>query len=292
MAGLRRLGALLQLVRPGNALMAAAGGAAGLVLAGGADGAGAGSGPGPSALWLAATLPPFLIAGFGNVVNDLRDLELDRAAHPGRPLPSGRVRRLDAWLLGALLLLAGLAWTEAGGWPAFALAGLNALLLGLYEARLKAAGLPGNVLVGLLVASTFLYGGVVATGQLPTQPMLLLLAGMAFLANVARELLKDVEDLDADRGRRTTFPLLHGAGAARLVALVLVHLAVLASFGAYFWAPGGWWMPWLIVLALADAIFLVGASIAWMDIATGQRLLKLAMLVALLAFLAGPGLGA
>lgn len=282
-AGLGRLGAYVQLLRPGNGLMAAAGGAAGLVLAGG--------GVGRTDLLLAATLPPLLVSGFGNVVNDLRDLELDRAAHPTRPLPSGRVRRMEAWMLAGLLLATGLAWTEAGGFPAFAAAGLNALLLGLYEARLKARGLSGNVLVALLVGSTFLYGGVVATGRLPTDAMLLLLAGMAALTNLARELLKDVEDLDGDRGRRRTFPLRFGPGPARLLALVLVNAALVASVLAFLRSPADWWMPWLILLALADAVFLVGACLAWMDTGLAQRFLKLAMFIALAAFLSGPLVG-
>lgn len=277
-----RLRAYVQLTRPGNAVMAAAGGATGLVLAGGS---------GNADLVLAATLPPFFLSGFGNVVNDLRDLELDRSAHPERPLPSGQVRRLEVWFLAALLLVTGLAWTEAGGWPAFAFAGLNALLLGVYETRLKSTGLPGNALVALLVGSTFLYGGVVATGRVPEVPMLLLLAAMATLTNLARELLKDVEDLDGDRGHRNTFPMRFGPGRTRLLALLLVNLAIVASVLAFVRNPVDWWMPWLIVLALADAVFLVGACLSWMDVATAQRLLKLAMLIALGAFLSGPALG-
>lgn len=278
-----RLRAYAELMRPGNALMAAAGGATGLVLAGD---------PSRIDLLLAATLPPLLVSGFGNVVNDLRDQGLDRQAHPARPLPSGRVRRAEAWTLAGLLLLTGLAWTEAGGFPAFALAGLNALLLGLYEARLKASGLAGNALVGLLVASTFVYGGVVATGGIPAVPMLWLLAAMAGLTNLARELLKDVEDLDADRGHRSTFPLRFGPGPARMLALVFVNLALVASVAAFVRTPADWWLPWLVLLGLADAVFLVGACWSWLDVGLAQRLLKLAMLVALGAFLSGPLVGA
>lgn len=278
-----RLRGYLQLIRPGNAVMAAAGGATGLILAGGST---------ELDLVLAATLPPLLLSGFGNVVNDLRDLELDRGAHPQRPLPAGRVRRTEAWVLAALLLVTGLAWTEAGGFAAFAFAGLNALLLGVYEARLKATGLPGNVLIALLVGSTFVYGGVVATGRLPTEPMLLLLAGMATLTNLARELLKDVEDLAADRGHRQTFPMRFGPGPTRLLALALVNVALLASVLAFVRNPTDWWLPWLIVLALADSAFLIGACWAWVDVGTAQRLLKLAMLIALGAFLSGATVGA
>lgn len=277
-----KLRGFLHLMRPGNAVMAAAGGAAGFILAEGNDKS--------LDLALAATLPPLLIAGFGNIVNDLRDLELDRGAHPERPLPSGAITRFEAWVFAALLLFTGLAWTQDAGFAAFALAGLNALLLGVYEARLKARGLSGNLLVALLVGSTFVYGGVVATGTLPQAPMLWLLAGMATLTNVARELLKDVEDQPSDTGHRTTFPMRFGGALTRLLALGFVNAALVASVAAFLHPPPTWWLPWLILLALADAIFLVGACLAWLDVATAQRLLKLAMLVALAAFLAGPAL--
>lgn len=278
-----RLRGYVHLVRPGNAVMAAVGGVTGFILAGGA---------GAWPLWLAATLPPLLIAAFGNVLNDVRDIELDRKAHPERPLPSGALRRGQAVALAVALLVAGVATAWPGGWLALLVAAGNAALLGLYEARLKSAGLSGNVLVGLLVGSTFAYGGVVAAGAWPVAPMLWLLAGVAALTNVAREVLKDIEDQDADRGHRRTFPLRAGPGLARLLALGLVNAAVLGTLVAFVKPPSGWWPWWLLLLGLANAMFLVAASLAWLDVAKAQRLLKLAMLVALAAFLSGPVLGA
>ncbi|MEK6976526.1 MAG: UbiA family prenyltransferase [Candidatus Thermoplasmatota archaeon] len=282
MASLGRLRASLDLVRPGNAAMAAAAGATGFVLAGGVV---------SPALVVAATLPPFLVAAFGNAINDLSDAELDRSAHPNRPLPSGRLGRRAAWVLASLALAAALATALPGGWPAVAFAGANALLLVAYEARLKATGLPGNILVAVLVGSTFLYGGIVATGQAPAAPMLLLLAAMASLTNLARELLKDVEDVDADRGHRDTLPLRVGQGQTRLLAFALVNLALVTSVVAFVRTPAGWWTPWLILLAAADAVFLLGACLAWVNVGLAQRLLKLAMMVALLAFLSGASAG-
>lgn len=271
---------ILGLLRPGNAAMAALGGATGYVLVGGA---------GPTAL-AAAALPPLLVAGFGNVLNDVADADLDRQAHPDRPLPSGTVSRRTALVLAGILLVAGLAVATLGGWKALALACANAALLGLYEWRWKARGLPGNAVVAFLVGSTFLYGGLAALGGVPLVPMLWLLAGMAVLSNLARELLKDIEDREADAGHRATFPLRHGAGKAALLAFLAVNVAVLASVFAFLHAPASWWRPWLALLALADVAFLVGACLAWLDVGVAQRTLKGAMLVALLAFLLGAGL--
>jgi geranylgeranylglycerol-phosphate geranylgeranyltransferase len=268
------------MMRPGNGLMAALGTLAGLVVAGGSPSA---------AAWVAAPLAAFLLAGFGNVLNDLRDADLDARAHPSRPLPSGRIRRADAQAWGALLLLAGLFEAFAArGLPTLAFAFANALLLTAYEGWLKRMGLPGNALVAVLVASTFAFGAVAAGVPPAGWGVLWLLVALAFLSNVAREVLKDVEDLDADRGERTTLPLQAGPGAARILAFLLANSAVLLSILAFVQRPAGWWTPWLGVLAASDAVFVAAASLAWVDVGRAQRLLKLAMLLALAAFLAGP----
>ncbi|HUR25085.1 MAG TPA: UbiA family prenyltransferase [Candidatus Thermoplasmatota archaeon] len=276
--------ARVELMRLGNCLMAAVGTLVGLVVAG----------QGLLALhtWVAAPIAAFLLAGFGNVLNDLRDARLDAQAHPGRPLPSGRIRAADARLWALALLGLGL-WEAylAAGLTTFAFALVNALALAGYEAWFKRAGLPGNVIVALLVASTFAFGAV-ATGTPPNGwGLLWLLIAMAFLANVARELLKDVEDQDADRGERTTLPLQAGAGPTRILAFFLVNAAVLLSILAFLRTPGDWWLPWLLVLALADLAFVLASSLAWLHVGKAQRLLKVAMLLSLAAFLVGPLLG-
>ena len=45
----------------------------------------------------------FLTCGFGNIVNDLYDIEIDRVNNPGRPLPSGRVQKTWVILLAVCL---------------------------------------------------------------------------------------------------------------------------------------------------------------------------------------------
>ena len=273
--------ARIELMRLGNCLMAAVGTLVGLVVAR--------AGPLELATWIAAPVAAFLLAGFGNVLNDLRDARLDAKAHPARPLPSGRIRAADARLWAFVLLAFGL-WEAylAAGLATFAFALLNALALAGYEAWFKRAGLPGNVVVALLVASTFAFGAVAAGADPREWGLLWLLIAMAFLANVARELLKDVEDLDADRGERTSLPLTAGPGPTRILAFFLVNAAVLLSILAFFRSPDDWWLPWLAVLGVADVVFVVASCLAWMHVGQAQRLLKLAMLLALAAFLAGP----
>lgn len=272
---------MIRMARPGNALMAAVGTITGIVLCPGP--------PLPTHTWVAAPLAALLLSAWGNIRNDLADVDLDRIAHPERPLPTGRVKAAHARGVAAVLLVAALvAAYLAAGWPTLLFALANALFLAGYEWRLKAEGLPGNLVIAILVASTFMFGAV-ATGTDPLGwGMAVLLSAMALMANMAREVIKDTEDMEGDRGHRTTFPLAIGAGHATGLAIYQVLCAVLLSSLAFVYAPPGWWPAWLLLLAAADALFLLAASRAFRAPGPSQRLLKLAMAVALLAFLAGP----
>jgi geranylgeranylglycerol-phosphate geranylgeranyltransferase len=282
--------ALLQLARPLNCAIAGAATVAGYLLGGG----------GPWWQGAAAFAATAAVTGAGNAFNDARDASLDRAAHPRRPIPSGALSvraalATSGWLAAAAIALAALA----GGLLLAAFAAATLLLLLAYELRLKAWGLPGNVAVALLTGATFPFGataaglwweagaaaqaGAVAVG---------VAAGMAALANLARELAKDLQDLEADRGHRTTFPMRAGrgasvalaiaaGGAAALLPLLLGDAAALAFL----------LQPWALAAAgtallLADAYVLGGAAAIRRSPAGGARALRIGMAWAVLAFLA------
>jgi 4-hydroxybenzoate polyprenyltransferase len=113
----------------------------------------------------------------GMVWNDFFDIEQDRRERPFRPLPSGRVSRRSAALLGTTLLLAGLGfaalagWWNAGiPWAALLVAGVLVAAVLLYDAWLKRTWLGPlamgtcrflNVMLGLTVVDeTVLRWGV------------------------------------------------------------------------------------------------------------------------------------
>jgi geranylgeranylglycerol-phosphate geranylgeranyltransferase len=270
---------LVRLVRPLNALMAAAGVMVGILVAGTAI-------PMP-ATWMLAGFAAASITAFGNVLNDISDAELDRTAHPTRPIPAGDVAVRTAQILAGIALVAGLAFAWlAAGLPTLLLAAANASLLALYEAKLKAAGLPGNLAIAFLVGSTILFGAA-ATGRTPSEwGWAWAVAGMAALANLARELVKDVEDMDADRGRRSTVALAHGPSAARLLAFGAACAAVALSILPILRRPAAWSPTGLSILAPADGVILLGAMWARVSPRRSQLLLKAGMALALAAFAA------
>lgn len=126
---MRRAVPYLQLVRLPNLFTAAADPLAGWLLVGGALADARGWGP-----RLAAGVALYAA---GMILNDVFDYDVDLRERPGRPLPSGRVSRRLAGVLGAILLAAGPALAALGGGRAFAVAlALAACVFG-YDAILK-----------------------------------------------------------------------------------------------------------------------------------------------------------
>lgn len=285
MAAGRTASALVQLTRPLNAVLAAVGVLCGMLLT-------ASAGDMLAAARIGAPLAALFITAAGNVVNDLRDVEVDRQAHPKRPLPSGRITRRAATNLAAALASMGLAAAAlAGVWTLlFALA--TVLLLAAYELRLKRGGLAGNVAVAALTAATFVFGAV-ASGHAAQGRWAYVAAGMAFFVNLAREVAKDIQDQDADRAHRRTLPMQVGTRTAGNVAAGAAVVGVLASW-PFFGAVGPLWLDcqslgawaFLSLLAFADAAALAGAVLAPNRAPAAQVALKVSMALAILAFVA------
>src|SRR4051812_1525326 len=141
-AVLGRLWAYVEIGRPAETAVVVAGTLIGSWLAG-IDGRGAHA-------VLAITRSNAALFGGAMVVNDWRDFREDAINKPARPIPSGRVPRGHALLLGAALFLAGIA---AAGWtgPGLGLAALGLTLVSLaYVLWLKGIPLLGNGTVALV----------------------------------------------------------------------------------------------------------------------------------------------
>lgn len=290
----------LRIVRPLNALTTVAGVLVGAYLA---------TRPGaPAPPWLDLLLAgacAFAFAAAGNVRNDVEDVDIDRAAHPGRPLPRGELTRAQANALAVALYAVAVASAALLSWLAFALVLVALVLMEAYERAFKARGLSGNVVVGILTGAPFVLGALAAGGAATSAaggPVLaaagsamsaagvnaavLALAALAALATAGREVLKDVEDVEADAGRRRTLPMRVGARGAATVAAGFLGVAVLLSPAPYVLETvlGGAYLP---AVAAADACFVTAAFLGFSRPAAGQRLAKVGMVVALVALVVG-----
>jgi geranylgeranylglycerol-phosphate geranylgeranyltransferase len=264
----------IELMRPANA-----------VAAGGLTFIGAFVAGGTTALTASAfaAFATVLATGGGNAINDYFDREIDAVNRPDRPIPRGAVAPRAAFGFSGLLFAAAVVLTLLLPPLAIAIAVVNLVALVAYTEVFK--GLPGigNALVGYLTGSTFLYGGAAVGGDLGTVSVLFVLASGA---TVAREIVKDVEDIEGDRADGlNTLPIALGERTALAIAAVFVALAVVASPTPYL--RGTFGRPYLFVLAPTVVGLGAGMYRAFDDPAAGQRWLKASMFAAAIAFVVG-----
>ncbi len=271
---------LLSLARPGNCVMAAVGVAVGGVVAVGSRAWGSSLEP----LLYAATAAALSTAG-GNALNDLFDRETDKVNHPDRPLVRGSVTVAEARNFAVSVFVVAAALGSLADLLCLLVVVVNAGLMYVYEASLKKRGAPGNVVIAYLVGSLFLFAGVAVFGGDLT-PLLAagVLALLAFLTTVGREITKDIEDMAGDVDRRT-LPQQIGAGAAGRVAAVALIAGVALSVVPWYAGILRW--AYAPVVLVADGMFIYAAFYSAAKPARSQRVTKYAMVVALLAFLAG-----
>jgi geranylgeranylglycerol-phosphate geranylgeranyltransferase len=275
-AGTGKAKAYLMLLRPGNCLMGAAGALLAAVICAGLSGV-------EEALVdvVLSMLVVIMFTGAGNALNDYFDRETDKVAHPERPLPKGLIAPKVALYLSAVFFGATLVLSLLVNLWSFAIVVTSIVVMVGYEVLLKAEGLAGNLAISWLTGALFLFGGA----AVERMEVAWILALLAFLATLGREVVKDIQDMEGDRGTRLTLPMRVGRGRAGILASVAFLGAVALSPAPYLLDLLSFvYVPTVVV---ADGIFIYCALIHFADPERGQRIAKVAMLVSLVAFLLG-----
>jgi geranylgeranylglycerol-phosphate geranylgeranyltransferase len=275
----------IRLLRPGNALIAAAAvwlGWASLTLR-------------PEwqiAFW--GSLSMLLMVGGGNADNDALDVETDRVNRPHRPLAAGHIGRGAAWTI-AFLLYAGAVLCAWIGSPLHGvLAAAMALLLIAYNRTLKGRPLSGNLAISLLCGLAVYFVELPLLIDFPFSSHDSLPAALfAFLVTFARELVKDAEDVAGDRaaGHRT-FAVVKGTEAARRLAFASVVVLLLLIPGPLLYFGYHWYYVVSIVVLGGPVLVPLLGELARTDamvihLTRAQKLLKLFMLAGMISLLAG-----
>ena len=235
-----------------------------------------------------ASLAAMMLVGGGNALNDYNDRESDKENHPNRPIPAGLINADETLVYSRILLSAGLLvvlFGLANKLP-FIIALIGTITLISYENKLKALGLSGNIAVGFMSGAVFLYAGMVVNDPGPT----LWMFGLAFLATVAREIVKDIQDLEGDTDR-FTLPARIGITKSLFITGTLLVVAWSLSFTAITQFSGIASNAYAMGVSVANVIMLVGFQNARNgDYFSGQKKIKQGMGVAMLAFIAAAGL--
>ena len=166
------------------------------------------------ARWLPLTAASMVLYASGTALNDVFDVEIDRAERPGRPLPSGRVSDKTAAWLGGLGLLIGPALALASGSVASAYRGSDprALYPG-YNAGLKHTWL-GPLFMGACRGLNLLLG--MSHAQALGGPIAWFAAVAYGLYVVGNHRDKPVRNLGRSPRRTRRGPGAPGPGATRL----------------------------------------------------------------------------
>ncbi len=226
------------------------------------------------------------VAG-GNALNDYIDVEIDKTAHPDRPVPSGEISLQTAKRCGygGLIISCALSllFIVNGHYLATAIVLVCALMMFGYEVALKQRGFIGNVCIALLTGCVFLLAGAIVEDL----SHVWILAILAALVSIGREIAKDIEDEESDRGSRKTLPMIIGNKNAAIVSAVFFILGPVLSGIPFFDGTMG---RYYAVVVIADAIFLYSAYLVFTDAHKSEKMSKIAMFIALISFILGVAL--
>ena len=171
----------------------------------------------------AAAFIGFVVCAFGNVVNDIKDIKIDRINNPDRPLPSGKVSKNTASYMAIVFFVIPVAGALfLGLWPFLTV--ITALfLLFLYSAYLKKT-LAGNFTVASIAGLSFLFGGFVGHNPFCIVPLI-----FSIFIHLPREIVKDVMDMKGDKTiGATTLPIIAGpVTSCNISALILALLCLI-----------------------------------------------------------------
>jgi len=275
----KKLRAFIQLSRPVNVLITFVSIPVACWIAGGA-----------ASSWLffflAGVMGALVTAG-ANAINDAFDIDIDRINRPNRPLPRGALTPRDARRMWLILSVAALGINLFLNVAALIIAILSIALLYFYSARLKRTVLIGNVVIGLMTGMAFIYGGVVV-GRVERA---VVPAIFAFFVNLARELLKDVEDMEGDRKENAvTLPVKYGVIPALVLAtaslLLLIGTTIAVSIFALYNSM------FLFIVLVADILTCVSILFMWRDHSSAairhvSTMLKIIIIIGLISIIAG-----
>ncbi len=217
------------------------------------------------------------IAG-GNSLNDYIDVDIDRTAHPDRPVPSGELTALQARNIGVfMLVLSALLSLLTMDIPCIAIVIIAVILMFSYELLTKKRGFIGNVTIALMTGMVFLLAGALVGDWTAN----IAVGGMAALVTVGREISKDIEDMDSDIGRRT-LPMAIGVKNASIVASIFYIAGPILSWYPIYLHPENYLYYSVI---LADLAFFYCAYIVFKNPHAAEKKAKIGMLFGLLAFI-------
>jgi len=187
----------------------------------------------PARISILAFLIPILGWIAGLYLADYYDRSLDAVQKPQRPLPSGRIRPVEALVVGAVFACIGLLLTLLLPWVTILLVITASILVFCYAKFTKTRGLLGNFNRGALTVVTYLFG-VFSVGipfsVIPWYTWILSL--VFFFHDTNSNIIGAIRDVEGDTtGGYKTTPVRYGITTALIISVSLSLLYLLLALG-------------------------------------------------------------
>ncbi len=189
-------------------------------------------------------LATLCIAAGGYIINDIYDVDTDKINKPNQIVINKYIAEKTGSTLFIILNIIGVGLgfylsQGIGKSSFFAIFFIASALLYIYSTSLKQIAVVGNVVVSIVVALSILLVGifelipVMTSNNKAVQTTFLNIirdyAIFAFMINLVRELIKDVEDIDGDyKAGIQTLPILIGRERANKIIFVLSIVPIIA----------------------------------------------------------------
>ena len=228
-----------------------------------------------------------LVAAAGNIINDIYDVETDKVSHPERVLVLESLSKKEAiYFYNFLNILAIIIASRLSDiLPLIVF--ISIIILYIYSYYLKKVPLLGNVTVASLTGLTFIYGGFVTGNPIAA----IAPAVFAFLINLVREIVKDIQDIEGDSiiGYKT-FPIKYGIQKSKFLILVITVSLIL--YTVYPFITKLYKIEYfLIVMLIVNPVLILSLKILFdkkiNKLSFISNLLKIDMLFGLLAIYLG-----
>lgn len=249
------------------------------------------------------------IAAAGNIINDIFDIETDKVNKPQKQIVGKHLTEKTAYnlFMGFNIVGVGIGFYLANSIDRsgfFAIFVITSALLYIYASYLKQTLLVGNIVISVLVALSLLIVPIfdllpVTTPenrdvQLVFFKIVLDYAIFAFLINLTREIIKDLEDIDGDyKSGMNTLGIAIGRSRAGKVAFVLSLLPLFATvyYVMTYLYHNMWAIAYFLILIIGPLLYI---SIKCVSAKTKSdyhhisNMLKIVMLLGMLSLVMYP----
>lgn len=237
------------------------------------------------------------ITAAGYIINDIFDIKADEINKPNKVIVSENIsiEQAKQWykitntigiILGIMLCLSISKPTHS-----FIFIG-TALLLYYYSKILKGKPLIGNLIVSILIAFSVVILPVFDINfSIKNNPqntaitVIIVLAFFAFILNLIREIIKDIEDINGDKSLNLkTLPIIFGRNRAQIIASYLCLIPICLLFFLVYNYSRNYKFPMLYLL-LSTLIPLLVVAIKLRSAEKKSEFHKLSSLLKIIMFL-------